>query len=125
MIANYGPRLLPNLVVSDRSLQHVFGMQWWIQRLSGAAEFLTSDHPCVYTTGFADPSCVIALPLTPRVVFYAANRRDLESDFASRSSQLIAARTNQSVLSQSFEYVFAVEGNKKLLVAKHLRRPTS
>lgn len=121
-ILNYAPRMVPQLIVSDKPVDHVFRMHWWIRHLSGPSELVTSDHPCVFTAGFGDANCVVALPLTPKVVFYAANRRDLEARWSNHSSQAIAFRTNQSVVQQTFEYAFALEGNKKLFIAKHLPR---
>jgi hypothetical protein len=125
MIENYGTSIVPQLIMDYRPLRHIVSMHWWTTRLSGASEFLTSDHPCVYTHGYGNPNCVIALPLTPTVVFYAANRPELEADFNARSSQTIAIRTNENVVSQAFEYVFAVGGNRKLFVSKHLQRAPS
>ena len=125
MIENYGTSLLPQLITDHRPLRHIVSMHWWTTRLSGASEFVTSDHPCVYTHGYGNPNCVIALPLTPTVVFYAANQPELQADFNAWSSQTIAIRTNESVVSQAFEFVFAVGGNKKLFVSKNLRRAPS
>lgn len=125
MIENYGPSMLPQLITDSRPLRHIVGMHWWTTRLAGASEFLTSDHPCVYTHGYGHRDCVIALPLTPTVVFYAANREELRADLNTRTSQAIAIRTNQSVVSQASEYAFAVGDNKKLFVSKHLKRARS
>lgn len=125
-IENFGVRLVPSLIEQANLLRDVYQMHWWTQTLdSGNARFLTSDNPCVYTKGLRHQDCVIALPLSPKVVFLAANRTELETNLRNQTFQAMAIRTNQSVVSQAFEYVYGQQSNQRFFVRKHLKRAAS
>ena len=75
VIPNFGISLLPGVIVDDRTGEHVFKMPWWTHDVRGAnTDLLLSDRPCLLEGDAMTGQCVIALPLSPLMLFFACNR---------------------------------------------------
>src|SRR5690606_408868 len=69
-VESFGKRVLARFIAKSETAAEVLKLNWMILDLHrSSVPLLTSDHPCVYTTGTSDPSCAIGLPLSPQHAF--------------------------------------------------------
>lgn len=101
-------RLVDNRQVGGR----LINAQWRVCSLGpDDGTFLLGDRPLIRTGGYSSDDCVWALPLSPSVVFIAANtvRVAAKLDRASRSE--LRHRINESTMNQIDRYVFMTDGS--------------
>ena len=75
LIPNFGISLVPGVITDDRTGQRVFNMPWWTHDVRCAnTDLLLSDRPCLLEGDALAGECVIVLPLSPTILFFACNR---------------------------------------------------
>jgi hypothetical protein len=75
LIPNFAISLVPGVIIDDRTGTHVFNMPWWTHDVRVAnTDLLLSDRPCLLEGDAVAGQCVIALPLSPVILFFACNR---------------------------------------------------
>jgi hypothetical protein len=100
---------IPGLASSDQIVNDLLAMAWYSVSLTGSSlRLLTSDRPCVYTTGLQNrDECVIALPISPEhafIAFYPESKA--ERGLKALSQKELAGAINQSVVSQAGERAY-------------------
>jgi hypothetical protein len=119
-----GVQSLPRLIDQPRLLADILDFEWaWGPIGSADTALLTSDRPVVFTTGLGNPDCIIALPLSPTVAFFAMKERARLERMLQHPPQDLAARLNYHVLSQAKEYVYAGDDSQRTCVEEHFRPP--
>lgn len=75
----------------------------------GKHRLMSSDTPCVFTAGIADPNCIVAIPLSPQhgfIAFYPGSQA--EAALKRRGPTAIAAALNQNVVGQAVQDAYCV-----------------
>jgi hypothetical protein len=99
-------------------------MRWFLFDLGGAdTSLLTSDRPLFGPHGFADPRCIVALPLSSRVLFVAANTRESFRAFVrGQPPETIVSLINETLVTQAAAHVYGNTKAHLATVAKYLRQ---
>ena len=115
-----GTLVLP-LFIEELS-KPLHAMCWFICDLGDAAtSLLTSDRPLFGQHGFGDPRCIVALPLSPRLLFVAANTRESIQTFAQRQPETIVGLINERLVTQAVAHVYGNTKEHRPMVEKYLR----
>lgn len=128
LFAGAGKSFLPGIIDNPKIGNAILRMKWWTWTLDSAHHFpdlLTSDSPVVRYRGLGDERCLIALPISPRRVFFATrNSAGLNAALA-RSPARIAKDLNELMLSQAQTSVLGFDDRHLRFVEKRLRRSNS
>jgi hypothetical protein len=90
-------------------------MRWFTLDLGGSAtSLLMGDRPLIDQYGFGDPRYVIALPISPRFLFVAANTRETLQSLVSQNADTVVAMINELIVMQATMHVY---GNTKAHLA--------
>jgi hypothetical protein len=113
---------LPSLLSSERVLPAIAQMQFKTVRLKQLAPltFLTSDRPYIMTNGLSQPDAHIALPISPTVLFLAANNDAAYRHLMSLSARKLAATVNNRVVEQAYNYVYGADEGQVDFVDRRL-----
>jgi hypothetical protein len=85
-------------------------------------DFVIGDVPLIYE-GQMNSSFLIALPLSPRLLFVAYSGGDSGKKIDETSDNSLVVQSNLSQAMQAKIYVFATDDNQRALVIKHLQKP--
>ncbi|HEY4084149.1 MAG TPA: DUF4238 domain-containing protein [Burkholderiaceae bacterium] len=120
-----GIQMLPQLLAMSGPIDHIAGMCWKPYRFEGwGRRLLTSDIPVIFTKGLADLDCVIAMPLSPHVAFFAGNDRAiLEGILGRHSPKSLAGVINTHVVHQAIRFIYADDNSQHRFVENRLVRP--
>ena len=97
-------------------------MRWFVFDLGRAAtSLLTSDRPLFGRHGFGDPRCIVALPLSPRLLFVAANTREPIQALQRQPPETIVGLINEELVTQAAAHVYGNTKAHLAMVEKYLR----
>ncbi len=100
-LPNVGIVALSEWVYCTKEIPLILKMHWWISDVSGEdIDLFTSNHPCIYTRGLGDHQCLISLPLSPSVVFFAANNPKNKNKILRLSKRKLMRRVHESMVDQ-------------------------
>jgi len=124
MIPNAGKLMMPQLIDSRNVGQLIFEFHWWtVDFTASRVSLLTSDRPLVMTNGLQKERCVIALPLSPRLAFFASKDPQTVRTSIERTGMTAAARAlNESVVMQAAKHVYGVDCAHLRFAENRLRR---
>jgi uncharacterized protein DUF4238 len=104
-------------------------MHWWLRRFNEDGVLLgdrplLSAPPANWPCGIAidDRNCLITLPISPRIVFFASADRSLQVTMR-RGNQLLRA-INEATIQCVVEYVFAATVSTERFIRKRLQGKT-
>jgi hypothetical protein len=116
-VADFGIRMLPNLLNHQPVARKIFEMYWWTHQFNGATvDLLTSDRPLIIVPGLDDIHCVMALPLTPRLAFFAAHSLAVAKRVASTPMSRLARFLNHETMQLADQYVYAGNRNQEAFI---------
>jgi hypothetical protein len=99
---NFGLANLPRLFAGT-VVPKIMSMAWHpLDFRDGPHALLSSDRPCVFTTGIDDPNCIIALPLSPRhgfIAFYKDSKA--QAALMQHGPRVIGDALNKNVVAQA------------------------
>ncbi|CAG4892216.1 DUF4238 domain-containing protein [Paraburkholderia saeva] len=125
-IADFGIRMLPDLMNHAPIAQKIFQMYWWTQRFDAATvDLLTCDRPLIITPALNDPGCILALPLTPRLAFFATHTLDVAKRVGSTPASRLARALNQDTVRVADRQVYGANDRQAEFVRRHFRRPAA
>jgi len=109
LIESIGVGQLSKIISNKKAMRDVLSFDWHIVDFKRSSKsLLTSDRPCVYTQGLANPNCVIALPLSPRHAFFACRSNSTsERVLMKMPISRLAARLNESVVGQAITRAYS------------------
>ena len=111
-------RLVDNPKVGGR----LINAHWDLKALGGGDDSLVlSDRPLIRIHGYDRPGATWLLPLTPRIMFIAANHRANLDRLRRVTAQRFAKLTNISSANQAERFVFSVEERHAQWLGKYLR----
>lgn len=107
LIDNFGMMILPSIITDPKYTEIIANMHWWIEDVSRASvRLLTSDRPLWVSAGLMKPNCLLALSLSPNVVFFASRNRDLRIALNHQGPNRLVRRCNESLASQAVRFVY-------------------
>lgn len=111
--------VLPTLV--DHSLIGglLNNMRWFIQRIEGNAEFLTSDRPIITWYEFAAHDSYIILPIGPKAAFCAVNNVETQRRIEGCDPEQWVTSLNKSMVGAARKFVFARGDSMKDFIAEY------
>jgi hypothetical protein len=121
LLKSSGTIVLPQFIEELSKPFHA--MRWFLFDLGGAdTSLLTSDRPLFGPHGFGDPRCIVALPLSPRVLFVAANTRESFRAFVrGQPPEAIVNLINETLVTQATAHVYGNTKAHLATVEKYLR----
>jgi len=122
LIPNFGISSLPRLIANDAVAERVFHMPWWVDDVSAAsADLLLSDRPCLLNGSAIDGDCLIALPLSPTMLFFACNQAATIADLRAKPASELVNAVNRLSVGCAAERVYGTGPHHLPLVEKYLR----
>lgn len=120
LVEDFGVRMLPDLLNHEPVFKTIYEMYWWTHSFkSSSIELLTSDRPLIVTPNLDEPSCVIALPLTPRLAFFATHSLEIAKRVTSKPVSQLARALNQDIVRLAREYLYSQNNNQEKFVRKY------
>jgi hypothetical protein len=123
IIENFGMLNAPAIVDHEPTHNIIMGMRWWCVNFSLAKyDLLTGDRPLIWPMGANRPEFYFALPLSPRLCFFATKTASIEKMFRDSYRSRLARQVNEAVVSQASEYVYAAHGAHSKFVERRLKQ---
>jgi len=102
------------LAADEQKRDTLLGMNWWVRKFDVNA-VLIGDRPLLTTPAakwpcgipLDVPRCVIALPISPRAIFFASPEQKSRSQMSKMNPGAILHSVNSETLRRAVEYVFA------------------
>ncbi|QYO75560.1 DUF4238 domain-containing protein [Devosia salina] len=111
--------ILPTLVDHAWIGELINNMRWFIRRIDGSAEFLTSDRPIITWHEFAAADSYLLLPIGPQAAFCAVNNVETQRRIEAVDPEQWVTGLNKVVAGAAVEFVFARDDGMKEFVAEH------
>lgn len=119
-----GVQGLPRLIDQPELLASMLEFEWaWGAVGGGDRTLMTSDRPVVFTTGLGNPDCIIAMPLSPTVAFFATKDPARLGRLLAHPPRGLVGRLNYHVLTQAKDFVYALDDSQRRYVEKHFKPP--
>jgi hypothetical protein len=83
-------------------------------------ELLCSDRPIDRPLGFDDPRAYVALPVAPRLLFFAAHNEGLAKAISGANHTETVKRMNRTVVTQAREFVWGSNDSQLGFISKHM-----
>jgi hypothetical protein len=119
-IGRTSARLMQAVMDSDRVGKLLNKMTWTILNLPSAYPLLASDRPLIMTNGISKPESHIAIPISPRKLFVAANDPSFAAALASEDPNDVVKRANERLTEQARNLVFGVDDQQLRFVGNRL-----
>ena len=122
LFGGFGKTLIPELTNNEKIGTAIIQMKWWTVLVTHESlDLLTSDSPLHLTHGLGDEQCLVVLPLSPHVVFFATRHEARVQAIMSRKPQDVIASINESMVKQAQQYVYGRRDQHLRFVQNRLR----
>lgn len=111
--------VLPTLVDHDLIGGLLNNMHWFIRRIQGNAEFLTSDRPIITWYEFAAPDSYIILSIGPKAAFCAVNNLETQCRIETCDPEQWVVGLNKSIAGAAKKFVFAQDDSMRDFIVDH------
>jgi Protein of unknown function (DUF4238) len=120
---NFGVSVVPGVITDAKVGERIFRMPWWVHDVRSAGiDLLISDRPCLLEGNAVEGQCLIALPLSPTMLFFICNgRRRTEALRAMNERQLVKT-INRASAGYAAGRVYGTGPHHLPVVEKWLRR---
>lgn len=124
LIADFGIRMLPGLHSHQEIFKKVYEMYWWTHNFQGASvSLLTSDRPLMIVPSLDEPTCIMALPLSPTLAFFATHQLKVAKKITSIPLSRLARAVNQETVRLANQFVFSQNQNQEIFIRRHFAKP--
>ena len=121
-VENFGMLAMPGLIDDEETRHASLAMRWWCFDFKDAAnDLLTGDRPLLWSQGNQRSPFFLALPLAPRLGFFATKNSEIEAKLRSAGPTEFARQMNLSVIGQSAGYVYASHDGHAKFVQSRLK----
>jgi hypothetical protein len=121
VLSNFGKQLLPGIITHQPTGDMIIRMHWWtIGIADGFPDLLTCDCPVFMSHGVMDDRCFIALPLSPRFVFFATRLKSTFDSVMSHGIKAITRSINETMTTQAEKYVYGANDRHLRFVENRL-----
>jgi hypothetical protein len=118
---NFGVSLLPTLIADKKRVERVFSMPWWVHDVREAnTDLVLSDRPCLLEGSTDTGGCLIVLPLSPTMLFFACNEEQKIRQLRSTNVTKLVKAVNKISVTYAVERVYATGQHHLPLVQKYL-----
>jgi hypothetical protein len=95
LFENFGVSGLPGLIANEKAGERIFAMPWGVHDVSHAnLDLLLSDRPCLLQGSAISGDCLVVLPLSPTLLFFACNQPEtIQKLRATDETKLVKAGT--------------------------------
>jgi hypothetical protein len=122
-LENAHKRWLPQLIDSENLGQYLINMQWTTLDVSQASRtLLTSDRPFLSTFGWKDLRTALLCPLSPTLLFIAANTNQRLAAFHTAGPSSVVRKMNRLIVDFAVDFVIGCDSSQLVFVEKRLRR---
>jgi hypothetical protein len=112
-------KLVDNKEVGGKLINSI----WLIVRVGVFdGSFLLGDRPVIRTFGYDHPNAIWALPLSPKIVFLAANQKTNAVELKRMPVARLVKAVNKHSVGQAERFVFATDASNAKLLAKGMIR---
>ncbi len=116
--------ILSSLIDNGFIGQLIINMRWAVLDVSAASDtLLTADRPYTRSHGFADPACLMGVPLSPTHLFVAANDIRQIQRLAAQPVRDTVRNSNKLMVELAVQNVYGCSEGQLSFVEKWLRRP--
>lgn len=123
VLDDLGVMTLPELAFSERLNLTLLNVTWGIRAIGSARyNLLISDSPLI-VAGTLESSFLVALPISPRHLFFAYNNERTFDKLRQLSHDLFVRETNLSTVAAAETYVYATDATQRSFVQKYLPKP--
>lgn len=107
LLDGVGLFMLPNLITDMEFTNAIKTMFWWVEDFSkSSVKLVISDRPLFISLGLRDPNCLIAMPITPDLMFFASNNPKMRAAQISNGKDALAIRCNESISSGAVRFIY-------------------
>lgn len=123
VIPNFGISVVPKVIAHYSTGVHVFNMPWWTHDVRYAqTDLLLSDRPCLLEGDAMGGEAIIALPLSPTMLFFACNREHQIKVLRSMPVTRLVKMVNRASIIYAANRVYGTGSQHLPVVEKHLTR---
>ena len=123
LLDNYGKQLLPGIITHSETGDVIIRMRWWtIGITDDFTDLLLGDRPVYMSHGVADERCFIAVPLSPRLVFFATRKQEVFDRVMSYGIKAVTKSLNNLYVMQADRQVYATSNRHLRFVENRLGR---
>jgi len=101
VLANAHLRVLMSVIGNVDNLERMLSMVWSVCDLTGGHSVILGDDPVTLIGSLHQEDCIIALPIAPRSVFFAASNHDIMQRVQRYDVRKIAPNINHNQASQA------------------------
>ncbi|HLJ01271.1 MAG TPA: DUF4238 domain-containing protein [Bradyrhizobium sp.] len=114
--------MIADVIANGPAVPDIAAMYWTCVDVSHSKfSLLTSDRPLVLSSGLADPSCLLVLPLSPHKLFLSSNDPRFTRPLPVARHAEKVKTVNKAVVQQAREFVWSTDDNQLEFVRKHIR----
>jgi len=107
LLSNAGKKILPDIIAHKEIGDEIINMHWMIARTTeNFPDVLTCDHPVIMSHGISDNKCLIALPLSPRFIFFATRNQATLDRIEAHEIIKITKIVNENIVNQARQSVY-------------------
>ncbi len=123
VLDNYGKQLLPGIITHEDTDNAINHMRWGTVGITqDFPDLLTCDRPLYLSHGVADERCFIALPLSPRFIFFATRKHATFDSVMAHGIEAVTKSLNELLVTQADKYVYGAHDRHLRFVENRLRR---
>ena len=122
ILDNYGKQLLPGIITHQETGDTLIRMRWWtVGVTNNFPDLLTGDRPVYMSHGVLDDRCFIAVPLSPRFIFFATRAQSTFDSVMSHGIRAVKS-LNNLIVSQAEKNVYGAHNRHLRFVENRLAR---
>ena len=115
--------VLRKIIDAGISGTRINAMVWGILTLEKLrSPLLTSDRPVILSGAMIDPNAFLAMPISPNLLFVAANSPQVVERFRQPPADAVAAWSNHRIAFQAAEFVYGCDDRQRRFVENRLGR---
>lgn len=117
-LENFGiSQVIPKVIYNKDISKAIVSMYWYCQDFSDCSlDLLTCDRPLIWHKGVQDKDFFLALPLSPKTVFFVVKNKKTWEKLCNLSLLEFAKKINESIVSNTFKYVYANNDSAKSFI---------
>ena len=115
--------VIQQIVDNPKVGKKLINAHWHIRHLSDNAQpLILSDRPLIRKQAYDSPDALWVLPLSPRIVFVAANHREKLNDLLNIGHRQFSKELNKLSAKQADKYVFSISVSHEECLKRYLRK---
>ncbi|VVE33063.1 hypothetical protein PTE30175_03659 [Pandoraea terrae] len=123
ILGNYGKQLLPGIITHQETHDALIRMRWWTVGITeDFPDLLTGDRPVYLSHGVVDDRCFVAMPLSPKFIFFATRAQTAFDSVMSHGIKAVTKSLNNLIVSQADKYVYGAHDQHLRFVENRLAR---